>query len=42
MENGNFRLFAANGERKWQTSVCLLQMETGNGISFSWSANDKW
>jgi hypothetical protein len=35
MENGNFRLFAANGKRKWQTSVCLLQTETGNGSLFS-------
>jgi hypothetical protein len=24
-ENGNFCLFAANGKRKRQTSVCLLQ-----------------
>jgi hypothetical protein len=28
MENGNFRLFAANGKRKRQTSVRLLQMRT--------------
>jgi hypothetical protein len=27
MENSNFRLFAANGKRKWQTSVCFLQTE---------------
>ncbi len=30
-ENGNFRLFAAIGKLKRQTSVCLLQTETGNG-----------
>jgi hypothetical protein len=35
MENGNFRLFSANGKRKWQTSVCLLQTETENGRLFS-------
>jgi hypothetical protein len=28
MENGNFRLFAANEKRKRQTSVCLLPTET--------------
>jgi hypothetical protein len=33
MEKGNFRLYAANGKRKRQTSVCLLQTETEN-ISF--------
>jgi hypothetical protein len=27
----NFRLFAVNGKWKWQTSVCLLQTENGNG-----------
>jgi hypothetical protein len=31
----NFRLFAANGKREWQTSVCLLQTETENGSLFS-------
>jgi hypothetical protein len=35
MESGNFRLLAANGKRKWQTSVCLLQMETENRSLFS-------
>jgi hypothetical protein len=40
-ENGNFRLFSANGKRKRQTSVCLLQTETENGHLFSRSANDK-
>jgi hypothetical protein len=34
-ENGNFRLFAANGKRKQQTSISLLQMETENGSLFS-------
>jgi hypothetical protein len=33
-ENGYFRLFAANGKRKRQTSVCLLQTEIENGSSF--------
>jgi hypothetical protein len=37
-ENGNFRLFAANGKRKRQTSICLLQMETE--VCFAWLAND--
>jgi hypothetical protein len=32
-ENGNFRLFAANGKWKRQTSVCLL--DTGNESLFS-------
>jgi hypothetical protein len=32
-ENSNLRLFTANG--KWQTSVCLPQMETENGSLFS-------
>jgi hypothetical protein len=32
-ENGNFRLFVANGKR--QTSLCLLQRETENGGLFS-------
>ncbi len=27
-ENGNFSLFSANGKRKWQSSVWLLQKET--------------
>jgi hypothetical protein len=34
-ENGNFRSFAANRKRKWQTSVCLLQTVTKNGSLFS-------
>jgi hypothetical protein len=32
-ENGNFRLFAANGKRKRQTSVCFLQTEIGSLFS---------
>jgi hypothetical protein len=35
MENGIFRLFAANGQQKQETSVCLLQTETVNGRLFS-------
>jgi hypothetical protein len=35
MENGDLCLFAANGKRKWQTSICLLQMEKENGSLFS-------
>ncbi len=38
-ENGNFCLFAANGKRKQQTSVCFLQTE--NGSLFSLIANNK-
>ncbi len=34
-ENGNLRCFAANGKRKQQTSVCLLQAETENRSLFS-------
>ncbi len=34
-ENGNFRLFAANGKQKWPTFVCLLHRETENGSVFS-------
>ncbi len=34
-ENGNFRLFSANGKLNWQTSICLLQMETENRCLFS-------
>jgi hypothetical protein len=34
-ENGNFRLYAANGRRKWQTSVSLLQTETEKGSLLS-------
>jgi hypothetical protein len=34
-ENGDFRLFAANGKRKQQTSVCFLQMENKNRSLFS-------
>jgi hypothetical protein len=43
IENGNVRLFAANGKRKKQTSVCFQQMErkTENKICFPWSASDK-
>jgi hypothetical protein len=33
-ENGNFRLFAANGKQKRQTSVRLLQMRTENEVDF--------
>jgi hypothetical protein len=29
-KNGHFRLFVANGKRKRQNSVCLLQTETEN------------
>jgi hypothetical protein len=31
----NFCLFAANGKRKLQTSVCLLQTEMEKGSLFS-------
>jgi hypothetical protein len=41
VKNGNFRSFAANGKREWQTSVCLLQTEMENGSLFSLLANDK-
>jgi hypothetical protein len=34
-ENSNFRLFAANGKRKQQTSVYLPQMEKKNRSLFS-------
>jgi hypothetical protein len=34
MENGNFCLFAEKGKWKWQTSVCFLQTEMGNGRLF--------
>jgi hypothetical protein len=34
MENGNFHFFTANGKRKRQTSVCLLDMETESGSLF--------
>jgi hypothetical protein len=34
-ENGNFHLFAANGKWKWQTSICMVQIEMGNGSLFS-------
>jgi hypothetical protein len=40
-ENGNFCLFAANGNRKWQPSVGLLQTETETEVCLPWSANDK-
>jgi hypothetical protein len=30
MENSYFRLFTANGKRKRQITVCLLQKETEN------------
>jgi hypothetical protein len=39
MENGNFRLHAANEKRKQQISDCLLQTETK--VCCPWSANDK-
>jgi hypothetical protein len=35
-ENGIFRLFYANGKRKWQTSSCLLQTEKKKGVCFLW------
>jgi hypothetical protein len=35
MENGNFRLFSANGKWKRQTLVCLLQTKTENERLFS-------
>ncbi len=38
-KNGNFRLFAANGKWKGQTSVSLLQTEME--VCFPWWANDK-
>jgi hypothetical protein len=38
-KNGNFRLFAANGKWKGQTSVCLPQTEME--VCFPWWANDK-
>ncbi len=42
MEMANFRLFAANGKWKRQTSVCLLQTENGNGkLSFVYCKR-KW
>ncbi len=31
----NFHLFSAIGKQKQQTSLCLLQKETENGLSFS-------
>jgi hypothetical protein len=34
-ENGNFRLFGANGKWKLQTFACSLQTETENGSLFS-------
>ncbi len=34
-ENSNFRLFAANERRKWQTFIFLLQTEIENGSLFS-------
>jgi hypothetical protein len=41
-KNGNFRLFAANGKWKRQTSVGLLQTETeSTEVCFPWSANYK-
>jgi hypothetical protein len=40
-ENGNFCLFAANGNRKWQPSVGLLQTETETEVCLPWSANEK-
>jgi hypothetical protein len=36
-ENGNFRLFAANGKQKRQTSVCLLRTDMENGCLFSFA-----
>jgi hypothetical protein len=32
-ENGNFRLFAANGKRKRKTSLCFLSTENGSLFS---------
>jgi hypothetical protein len=40
-ENSSFRLFAPNGKRKRQTSVCLLQKETENGSLFPLVGIDK-
>jgi hypothetical protein len=41
-ETDNFRLFAANGKRKWQTFVCFLQTEKRKTqVCLHWSANDK-
>jgi hypothetical protein len=34
MEDSNFHLFAANIKRKWQTAICLLEMETENKSLF--------
>jgi hypothetical protein len=39
-EKGNFCFFAANGEQKRQTSVCLLQADRKWEVSFPWLAND--
>jgi hypothetical protein len=41
MKNGNFHLFAANKKWERQTSVCLLQTETGNGSLFSFIVKDR-
>ncbi len=41
VEKGDFRLFAADGKRKRQTSVCLMQMKRKTEVCFPWSANDK-
>jgi hypothetical protein len=38
-ENGSFCLFAANGKRKQQASVCLLQTENGNSTLPLFAAN---
>jgi hypothetical protein len=44
MEMTIFRLFAANGKWKRQTSVCLLQTEkeTANFRLFTANGNGKW
>jgi hypothetical protein len=34
-KNGNFLLFAANGKRNRQTSICLLQTEAEDRSLFS-------
>jgi hypothetical protein len=42
MENGNVRLFAANGKWKKQTSICFLQTENGQWkFVFLGQKNDK-
>jgi hypothetical protein len=41
-ENGNFRLFAANGNGNCKLSPVRCKRKRKTEVCFPWSANDKW